>query len=435
MLNTNYLRMKSIKWILLCFSSIISLLIILVTENTIWHVTAMLLLCCSAILISEFDFLHPYFWFSSFFTLYSVAYPILYSYGQPPYYGYSKELMLTQCVALIVTLVAISPIKNINYQVLKPHTLTVFNKLFFQVLGVIIFIAVLSISRGNFSGKDDIYASNSIFYYISFRVVLIFSIIYIMQFATDLLKNEKLPMRIFLISASLITLLTLYSGERDLLFRFILLTIFILYSFKRIKNKHFLIIIPALVVLLPLTHMYKYFALTGEVSTATSELYNNIFFEFLTGEFSSAASNMQIILNNSHWTEGFRGLNLLFTDILNIVSPDVWRANAWFNNYFFPGSKVQYGFTLVGEGYIMFGYLGIIFLFYLVGLFVRLLYYNSNKNIYLYTIYLYTIPIIIYSFRGDFSNITTPFVKQLLFSILIIYFFEVVGVRKNEKNN
>ena len=92
---------------------------------------------------------------------------------------------------------------------------------------------------------------------------------------------------------------------------------------------------------------------------------------------------------------------------------------------FFPNvHSTKYGFTLVGEGYLNGGYFGIVMIFMLTGFLMRFLYINAQRNIYGMLIYLYMIPIFIYSTRADFANILSPLLKYAILGTLVIVFID-----------
>ena len=68
-----------------------------------------------------------------------------------------------------------------------------------------------------------------------------------------------------------------------------------------------------------------------------------------------------------------------------------------------------------------FGAVGVILWFLLLGLLVRFLYSKSAYNIYWLIVYVLSIPVIVFSTRGDFSILLAQFGKHVLIPLLIIY--------------
>ena len=107
-----------IKWVLLFIAIIISFIIIYWGDTPMTHVIGLMVLVVVSIHLSDYQLIHPYFWFSGIFALYSCSYPILYSMGfdlftQIPY---SKETMIYQWLALSTFLITLTPI---NYESIR----------------------------------------------------------------------------------------------------------------------------------------------------------------------------------------------------------------------------------------------------------------------------------------------------------------------------
>ena len=137
--------------------------------------------------------------------------------------------------------------------------------------------------------------------------------------------------------------------------------------------------IPIIIVLIPLSSSYKYYFLTGSASVTN----NNIIYAFLSGEFESATRNLQALINNSSSTLGVKGLGQIVRDVVAVFNSSIESSTSWFNNTFYPTSKTQYGFTLVGEGYIIAGALGVVLVFAIIGIIIRIMYKKAYNNMYL----------------------------------------------------
>lgn len=407
----------------LIFGTVIAYLMIAFSNQIYIHIIAFLIVCAIAIIEVKFDLLHPYFWFSAFFCLYSIGYPLIIAMGFKSNVGYSKEIMIYQLIALLVALLVITPR---NYQMIKTDESTeagltidigVFNRIIYMILIALIIIGALYVSRSGFSGKDDIYASGSSILKAIFRMPLIISLLYAMSVVSNYKQTQKFPIKQFLITMISLLVITLFSGERDFVFRFLIINIFILWYVGKLRLFHLGILGPAFVAIIPLSSAYKYYFLSG----ASSVVNNNIVYSFLSGEFESSARNLQMLVNHSNDTIGVKGIGLLFTDILGVFSSKVESSVSWFNQTFYPTSKTQYGFSLVGEGYIVGGIIGIIIVFIIVGLLVKIMYKNAFKSIYSISAYLYFITVMIYSMRGDLGTIYAALVKQMGLVILILY--------------
>ncbi len=391
------------------------------------HILSMIILCIGAIYISRFNLIHPYFWYSTIFTIYSISYPILYLRGIIYRHGYTKELMFAQWFALTIFLLIVSPLKNFNLDYSKIFRKNNINKYMIDIILIILVIASIIIKKNGYENKGEIYASNNIFLSIAFILATIVIIIFMYELINNIINKSKINKILILKVGFTLTIMTMFSGERDILFKFIVVTTLILYLFKFINNNHILIMIPIGVFLLPLSHLYKYYFLSGVGGISLKALnVSTIFFEFLNGEFVSASRNLQVILSNSEYTKSILAGKGIINDFIRVFFDTGFSNVSWFNDLFFSYTTTGYGFTLVGEGYINMGYWGIIIIFSIVGFFIRVLYNKAVKNIYYLTIYLYTIPLYMYSIRADLSNIFSQFIKHLLFSMIIIYLLDYI---------
>lgn len=423
---------KGTIWKELCLLAISTVAYAMISlSNALYiHIAAMLLVCVTAAALVQFDLMHPYFWFSVFFGLYSIGYPLILATGFTSKIGYSRENMLYQLLALVTVLIIIGPgrqkpdlnkIRD-NYSI----SLGVLNKAIYVVLISLIVIGAVFVSRRGFSGKDDIYQTGSKLLVMIFRLPLILTMLYALSVTATYFRTGKFPVTQSLTTLAALLLITLFSGERDFIFRFLLTNIFVLWFLKIITLRHLLIMVPIVVVLIPLSSMYKYYFLSGSASA----LNNNIVYSFLSGEFESASRNLQLLINNSATVLGSKGFGQLGKDVLSVFNSSIRSLPTWFNNIFYPNSRVQYGFSLVGEGYVIGGAIGVIAVFAIAGLITRYMYNHAYRGIYSLAAYIYYICVTVYSFRADLGTIYSALVKQILLVLLILYAAERIAKRR-----
>lgn len=418
------------KYIILIFTFIIAFAMIVFSENIIIHIISILFMCSVAVGLVGFDLIHPYFWFSGFFTLYSVAYPIIVAMGFPSKIVYSKDVMIYQLVALFTILFVVSPNSVSTYKKEKMYNIKfdigVFNRLIYMALIILIVLAAAYVSKAGFGGKDEIYASGNMILTKMFRLPLILAFLYTLSVISEYSKSRKLPIGQIIFTGAALCFITLFSGERDFIFRFLLLTIFMLWVLNILTLKGLLIITPVFALAIPLSSAYKYFFLRGSVSNTS----DNILYSFLAGEFESAARNLQVLINNASSVKGCKGIGFVFSDIISVFYSGIDSATSWFDQTFYSNTTTQYGFTLVGEGYIMGGMTGIIFLFILIGILVKVFYINAYKNVYTLSSYLYFITVIIYAIRCDFGLILSAVTKQIGLVVFILWFAERLSKKR-----
>ncbi|HDR8423099.1 TPA: oligosaccharide repeat unit polymerase, partial [Bacillus cereus] len=370
------MKYKNVKYLMLISFILLSGILVLFSSDPVYQIYGMVLLCIGAIIISGFDLIHPYFWYSTIFTLYSISYPILYINEKNTLYGLSNQLMIMQWLALVVFLIIVTPTKVSRLTTLNFRRVSLLNKRLYQFLSILIVLSVINITRSGFSTKLDIYESGNIINIIAFRAVLLLIILYIYRLTEKFLFNNQIDTGLIIKTGIVIMLMVIFSGERDILFRYVVITGLILYYFKIIKNIHLPLLIPVAVIAMPLTHVYKYYFLDGTTRVSSLDANTNIFFEFLSGEFVTASRNLQVLINNSSMTEGlYNGYTILNATLRTLFLDTDFSLISWYNDTFFPQlTKTGYGFTLVGEGYVNWGYWGIVIVFSIFGLFIKLLY-------------------------------------------------------------
>lgn len=421
-------------YIVIIFVAIISFYIIISSVHPIFHIVAMWLLSITAICICKFDLMHPYFWFSCFFSLYSTAYAILtslpYSFQYPRNYGYSYENILLPFIALFITLLVVGPktYKLLNYKdFLKNSRWDSSNYFITRTLIIILIIAtflcVFHFMFSGYSGKVEMKKVGDLFYRSGVYFVRYLSFFCCYDICRYYSTNKNKPTKYILLSGFAVLMFSLFTGERDAILRFVANIIFALFAFRIIKRKHYFILVPLGIIAMISTVYFKYYFLTGSFNESYSLLNGNLLYKFLTTDFNSAGRNLQILLNYD-WTKGYKGLSLIITDTLSAFFPSgsFFNADSWYNNTFHSGSSMGYAFTLVGMGYIMNGYLGVIVLFAILGYITKLFYKKHTNNRLWFTTYIYYISTTVFSFRQTFSTITTALVRIVGISVLLLCF-------------
>ncbi|SCL85416.1 O-antigen polysaccharide polymerase Wzy [Sporanaerobacter sp. PP17-6a] len=415
-------------YIILLLYIIVSGIVLLISDNPFVDIFSIILLAFGAAKIVKYDLSHPYVWYSVFFTLYSISYPILYLLNDTYDINiYTKNLMFSQWLALSIFLITISP-KKINYGNLKELNISILtNKIIYILISLILFITIFRLTRFPYSNKNELFSSNDLIINIGFKVVLVFLVIYSIELSNFAVKNFKLDIKLTIYTFFVVFLMFLFSGERDLPLRVILITFYIDYILVKNKknNKRTILIAIIALLLVPLLAKYKYYGVTKQITTSN----DNIIISLLKSEFASASKNLQIVLLDSSSCSKFKGMTFVY-DIARAFGLDEifnlkkFSSLEWFNTTYFNFGRSGQGFTMVGEGYVNFGYIGIVLIFLIIGLLLRLIYQKSNKNLYFFVFYILSIPIFIYSIRADFASIISPLIKYNLLSILVIFLIE-----------
>lgn len=425
-------RKIGINKFIILFALIISGLIIFLSDDraVYIHVIAFSFPIIVGYFVIKMDVLHPYVWYVTFFAIYSCAYPILYMFNYVVQFGYSKDIMLYQWIALAVSMIILpsDSIKlnkeKILYASRHEGILNIIENL---VLLYVVFTGFLIIS-GGYANKNDIYSSNNFLLTIGFMDAYFAIFLYCYELCRNLIQQSPYYKKIILKFFSIISLFSIITGERDYLFTVLLITLVVLIFFEKIKKRVLIVMIPIGFILLPLSNIFKYYLLSGGVSG--SLIWNNLLFEFLDGEFISASRNLQILVSSGY--DNYFGGSTLINDFIRIFYNTGYSNQTWFNDNFFAyGHITQYGFSLVGEGFVNGGVIGIIGIFTFVSLLIRILYSRAMKSFYYMVIYFYMIPIFIYSTRADLANILSPLFKYVILGVLIIKISRRIYIKNN----
>lgn len=410
---------SDVKKLIILFFSILLCFINYSFNACIVQIISFWIFLTAVIVVMGGDFFHPYVWFLGAHILYSTAYPILYYMNIRTNRGYSSEPLFMSSLAILF-FVLVVPAKRIEAQLLdKSHEAKKLNKSYLHILTIIITLSAFAIKILGYSNKKEIYGSSSFFTEV-LSLVLIYINVFTLESCNMLsyenMIDKKTTIEIFIATFSI----TIFTGERDLFFRLSLIVILMLYFFGKIEKKSLILILCIFVILIPLSWKFKYFFLSGQlVDKSYDNGIKSVIENFLTGEFESASRNLQNLVNNKNISMGVMKGKTYISDITRIFGYAPYSAQRWHQNTFYATSSTGQGFTLVGEGYINFGYFGVIIEYIIVGLFIRVLYLNNNKNIYTLFIYISCIPIFIYANRADLSNVFSPFVRHVLLSAYI----------------
>ena len=402
-------------YLLIFFLMIVSVAVICIANNPIVHICVMWFFTVCSILISKIDIMHPYTWFSLILTLYSTAYAILLSMGLAG--NYSREQLLYPVIALGVSLLFIGPkrIENAGSRFLSQKSANDLNYSYLDAVIIVLFVICLFLSmmllRSGFSGKTEMKQANNIFYRFGVYAVRYLTIFTIVRVCNRIRLNKKYIWCLVLSGVATIAF-SFSTGERDTYIRFFVIILFILYSAGIIKKRHFLLLIPLSMALLTISVEFKYYFLRGTLNGAFS--LNNMIEGFLSSDFSAAGRNLQYLVDRP-WTKGNFGFGMLFTELLYPFLPSsiVTNPDYWFNYVVHAGGYHGNAFTLVGTGYIISGMLGVIIVFAIVGLIIKWLYKRSERNIYYFSAYIYSITIIMISLRGSLNSIVNCLLKEI----------------------
>lgn len=393
------------------------LIIFQITRNPAIHITMMWILTIIAIVMVDFDFYHPYFWFSLFFTLYSTANAILWNAGIRSG-NYSKEQVLYPIIALVIVLLIIGP-KRITKEKLENCPNIIRNNTIVKVIKILavltVIFSVILYMRG-YSSKIQMKNQGDLIYRFGVQIVRFLTVFVLFYVGKMLATKERYSWKLIILCGMATLIFTLFTSERDVVFRYGLTIIMLLFAYDVVKKRHLLFVFPLAVLAMVISVIIKAFFLRGTLNTGTG----NIIYDFLSSDFTAAGRNFQYLLDRP-WTNGALGLKTFWTELLNPLLVGISKVNPdrWFNYEVHTGGYKGYAFTLVGTGYAVSGFFGIVLIFIVVGLLVKHFYRKSATNNYWMAAYIYLSSIVIFSFRQSLQTITGSLVKHILLSVII----------------
>lgn len=388
------------------------------------------------VLMAGGDLMHPYTWFIPVFSLYSLSAPVATMVGlYPNLEPYVAHALLLEYVALVSFIMGSLP-TNLTGRRKPKLELTTISKSFYHlrygmwplmvVSWILSGVSVVYAATTNFNSKMEFALRSSILGKLQFAFsLLLLSIIAILTISV---YKKRVPKLFWLIAATWFGIATVVLQERNLLFQFIIVSIFIYHLFiQKIRLRKLIVIGLICFFLIGLLGMYRAIKHYGS-SILSSE--TMLSYTFL-GEFQSASYNLMVLLDGlkSGIVEYKCGKTFIADIIQQFTSSSLFtereerqNGSAWFNKTFYPSTFAAgggRGFSLVAEGYLNFGIIGVIGLFFLLSTMLNILYKRSNVP-FIALIYVLIIPSVLYSIRMDLATLLSYAWKHVTIPILLI---------------
>lgn len=419
-------RGELIKYLILIVSGIVGIGCCEIVDQVRVHLIAIWAFTAITIILSGLDLLHPYFWFPLFFSLYSTANAILYAMGLSTRIStYSSNQIVLPFIGLLVALLVIGPRKRkIEF---KEDALQE-NKTLDVVLYIIVFVVITSSfilrSRG-YSSKVVMRREGDLIYKYGVHIVRFMTIFALICSARNLSLGRKRVIVKILLSGMAALIFTLFTGERDVVFRFGYTFLLLLVAYKIVKPHHLIAIAPVGIVVMSFSVFIKYYFVRGAFRSGSG----NLIYDFLTSDFSAAGGNLQKLLDQP-WTKGCQGIKLLFTELFSPILIGVKTVNptSWFSANVYSTSYSR-AFTLVGTGYIIAGTIGVIIVFFIVGLIIKFFYKRANRSIYWLASYIYMSSVVIFSFRQSLQSLTDSMLKHVALGVILSIIIDKMKVK------
>lgn len=380
------------------------------------------------IVYSGLNVFNPLTWFTVVFSLYYSAYALLILvYNQSLSYGLTVESLRYSILALstVVVICGIPSYEKFysrsNFEQLNTDTIDKREYFILEkslIIGMFLgFVLTVVVSR-SFVSKS-MATKSGLFGVCTYliRALTFLCGVYILG-AND---EKKCKRFVVLACGVLCAAFAFLNAERDCILRYMLVLFITLYLKKKIHKRHIIIFVPLGMGLMVLINSLKYFFIDRSVRTFSGGLIQS----FLSSDFGAPGGNLQNLVNHS--MAGQAGYGTIFTDVVRGIFPVIkvgTNYNTWYNNYFFHGSSYSRAFTLVGEGYLIDGAIGIVVLFVVVAVLITILTKRVHHSIWSTMAYVYGIITIISCFRGTLIDIVTGLVRTPLIAILIFVLFQ-----------
>lgn len=401
-------------------------LLILFGHQPLAGVIGLAWLTGSALVLSRLDLLHPYTWYSPFFFLYAVSTPILIWLGVKDDAGSLRETVTMEWLALCSFLLAIGHLRKGRPSSPKPIAgIDKPARLLLLAMFAISGIYVSYILHTGMASKYEIMLSTSPLGRLN-PAFSVLALAYGILLANSLVRR-RIPwgLLFFVIGWHLFSFLI--TGERGILLRVLWITLLLVHVlYRRISNRILATVAICGLLLVPVMQELKNVLIRD---TPLSVSVASPFVSVLADEFLTGSENLQTVIQNPppHYYLG----ETLWWDVkqaflLGFLFPSGTgpAPTLRFNEEFFPDVVAQgggRGFTLVGEGYLNFGATGVVLWFVLLGGFVGYLYRQSARNLVWLTMYIVTMPLVVYITRADFSNLLSQFGKHVALPVVAIY--------------
>ena len=378
--------------------------------------------------IPRHGFSSPFGLFVLVYLFYSVSYPLhslIRGRGDDPYTLISLQIHIIGMLGFFLSSIVFRVCEN---RKLKANFFyAIKNRMYFlwSILLVFALAFAYKVSISGATSKQELSDSAGGFlYYMVLMYILVSSYLVIK------ISFEKFIYNIIFVSINLFVLMIvyLYSGERDIVFKFLFFTMVFYFDCKfRFRKKYYVLFTIAIFTILPISQFYKA-SLLAEKNIMDLVVSPE---EIFVGEFLSSGRNVSKIVefsevrpNDIIYGERMVFDILRFFRVKSIDGIDVESTGSWYNNVVLPSINIYpnsgWGFSWVGFLYISFGYVGPFIGMFILGSFLSYSYSIRFNNIHYYVFYALTLAIAIYIQRADLANLLGQVIKFTIFPIFLI---------------
>ena len=394
-------------------------------ETTLMEFVVLSFLLFSGIQFYNFNILHPFVWLAPFIFIYNSSFCLLEIAGfiqiqyihEILFCTYLSIISLFFCCILFLRkrFVIVFPNGFINEENarLVHFILILLSIMMILYLPLFIKIGYTSKKEMNLEGGLPLFGIISRLYYIIYTI-------YIVYYCG---MNKKMPKKMVIVSMIITLGSALIIGERDVFLTVCLLTFLVYYYYFKVSFKKVLLLAFLGLIAVAIMQSTKQITNADEIELPT----NNMFEATFGGEFATSGVNLNVLMSNKgSWK--YQNGEAFFKDLKRATIPEFIskseNSTGWYNNLFndHVDSGFGMGFSYIGEGYLQFGYIGVVIWTVMLFFIVLLLYKGAQMGLYGFVTYIYMIGMILYAMRGDLSYIISPLLKQILLTYILLKF-------------
>ena len=385
-------------------------------------------------ILLKLDIKNPMISFLMIFILYQISYPILNKLGIKvfEYITLNSNYYFYSWIATISFVLFYGSVSNIEYD---KNRLTVsinskYTNIIYIILATISIISSIFVIKSGYQSKSEIGNSNNLILSLgnmSYTALIIYPLYYLMS------GNIKAKHKVLItVLNSIIMLFGVFTfGERSYFLNYLVALIIYYFTYNKINIKKAIIISILLLILLSSSSSLKMlFTSSRYINTGN----DNVFISFLNSDFESAGFNFNYLLNNNDQFE-LKGKSYIYdflSPLDDFIDISKYNSTKWYKNKYWSDRKTGLGFSIIGEGYVNFGLIGIVLEMFIIARLTKFMYKLSNKGYYLYIIYIGYMSLLMYSSRQSIASIISPLFKYHILIALIMYF---INTKIKKKKN
>ena len=427
--------LKEIDGRVILYPCLIFLSILLLLFNNLYcFVTINVVLVFLLVFLMKYDMKNPALLWTTIFILYQISYPILNSLGIKvfEFCSLNSHYYLFSWVATVSFLVFYGSFKNVSYSnhKIKMELNTYFLKILYAVLLLLCIGSSLYIIANGYQSKYELASSSNIILSIGNMAYIALGILpMFFAFSDKTSRKEKIAIAII---TFLIMLLGMFTyGERSYVFNYILVMMICYSVLRRVTIKKLAFIVVSVVLFFSVSSSLK-MLFTSTSYSNSSNSNEGIIVSFLNSDFASAGFNFNYLLNKD--AGGVLGGRSYVYDLLSpldgVIDLSSFSSTKWYTNQYWGTRKTGLGFSIIGEGYVNFGFFGIVLQMAIIARMLKYFYLRSSKNGYYFIIYTGLLALSAYSCRQAVGNIISPGVKYYVLMTFLILFVNKLIVSK-----